>query len=200
MIYHFIDGLEDQTGVTKEELGTSCQWRFVQFKNINQELTRKGIVFIYGQSHEVILFMTGYLTLREGNRMETRYDLAIPNQEIRNIINTEHILQMFQKNVKNDGTDGPFIVHLHYKEAEMLNRSETLFTEYMGQTIKYQRHFCLQHSSGKKTLIKGILLGILSYKSTDWIVEKIQPGESGKGDSSDITIRSQILAQELLLK
>ena len=39
MIYHFIDGLEDQTGVTKEELEL-CQWWFGS-KNINQELTYK---------------------------------------------------------------------------------------------------------------------------------------------------------------
>ena len=45
--------------------------------------------------------MTGYLTQRgipDGNR----YNLAIPNREIRNII-TEHILSMFKDKVKNDG-------------------------------------------------------------------------------------------------
>ena len=40
MIYHFIDGLEDQTGVTKEELELLVNGGSVQ-KNINQELSRK---------------------------------------------------------------------------------------------------------------------------------------------------------------
>ena len=40
MIYHFIDGLEDQTGSNERRTGTSCQWWFGS-KNINQELTYK---------------------------------------------------------------------------------------------------------------------------------------------------------------
>ena len=88
MIYHFIDGLEDQTGVTKEELELLVNGGSVQ-KNINQELTYKEL---YSSMDNLwsTLFMTGYLTQR-GEPDGNRYDLAIPNQEIRNII-TEHIL------------------------------------------------------------------------------------------------------------
>lgn len=90
-IYHFIDGLEDQTGVTKEELELLVNGGSVQ-KNINQELTYKEL---YSSMDNLwsTLFMTGYLTQR-GEPVGNRYDLAIPNQEIRNII-TEHILQIW---------------------------------------------------------------------------------------------------------
>ena len=60
MIYHFIDGLEDQTGVTKEELELLVNGGSVQ-KNINQELTYKEL---YSSMDNLwsTLFMTGYLT------------------------------------------------------------------------------------------------------------------------------------------
>lgn len=45
--------------------------------------------------------MTGYLTSRS-NTDGNRYDLVIPNREIRNII-TEHILKLFKENIKQDG-------------------------------------------------------------------------------------------------
>ena len=177
MIYHFIDGLEDQTGVTKEELELLVNGGSVQ-KNINQELTYKEL---YSSMDNLwsTLFMTGYLTQR-GEPVGNRYDLAIPNQEIRNII-TEHILQMFQKNVKNDGTMADsFCSALEVGNAEQV---EALFTEYMRQTISIRDTF-VQHSR-KENFYQGILLGILSYKS-DWIVRSNR--ESGEG-FSDITIR-----------
>ena len=177
MIYHFIDGLEDQTGVTKEELELLVNGGSVQ-KNINQELTYKEL---YSSMDNLwsTLFMTGYLTQR-GEPVGNRYDLAIPNQEIRNII-TEHILQMFQKNVKNDGMMADsFCSALEVGNAEQV---EALFTEYMRQTISIRDTF-VQHSR-KENFYQGILLGILSYKS-DWIVRSNR--ESGEG-FSDITIR-----------
>ena len=177
MIYHFIDGLEDQTGVTKEELELLVNGGSVQ-KNINQELTYKEL---YSSMDNLwsTLFMTGYLTQR-GEPDGNRYDLAIPNQEIRNII-TEHILQMFKKNVKNDGTMvDSFCSALEAGNAEQV---ETLFTEYMRQTISIRDTFV--QSSRKENFYQGILLGILSYKS-NWIVRSNR--ESGDG-FSDITIR-----------
>ena len=47
------------------------------------------------------LFMTGYLTTR-GEPDGNRYNLVIPNREIRNII-TNHILKLFKENVAHDG-------------------------------------------------------------------------------------------------
>ncbi|OAD87149.1 hypothetical protein HMPREF2738_02951 [Clostridiales bacterium KLE1615] len=47
------------------------------------------------------LFMTGYLTQR-GKADGNRYNLVIPNREVRNII-TEHILVKFRQDIKKDG-------------------------------------------------------------------------------------------------
>ena len=46
--------------------------------------------------------MTGYLTKR-GEPDGNRYNLVVPNQEIRNII-TDHILKLFKEDVAKDGT------------------------------------------------------------------------------------------------
>lgn len=48
-----------------------------------------------------VLLTTGYLTQR-GNLDGKRYQLAIPNMEIRNIF-TEQIMSMFKENTKRDG-------------------------------------------------------------------------------------------------
>lgn len=45
--------------------------------------------------------MTGYLTQR-GKADGNRYNLVIPNREVRNII-TEHILVKFRQDIKKDG-------------------------------------------------------------------------------------------------
>ena len=47
--------------------------------------------------------MTGYLT-QKGLPDGDRYDLVIPNQEIRNIITTQ-LLSLFTETIKNDGKD-----------------------------------------------------------------------------------------------
>ena len=45
--------------------------------------------------------MTGYLT-QKGKEVDGRYCLAIPNQEIKNIV-TERILTLFRNDVRKDG-------------------------------------------------------------------------------------------------
>ena len=89
VIKHFVDSIYTGKEVTKSELERLVNGGEVQ-KNISQELTYKEL---YGSMDNIwsALFMTGYLTQRgepEGNR----YNLVIPNQEIRNII-TEHIMR-----------------------------------------------------------------------------------------------------------
>ena len=66
-------------------------------KEIKQNLTYKEL---YSSMENLwsALFMTGYLTQR-GKADGNRYNLAIPNREIRNII-TEHILILFKENVE----------------------------------------------------------------------------------------------------
>ena len=69
-------------------------------KEINFELTYKELYSSIDNLWST-LFMTGYLTQR-GEPSGNRYNLVIPNREIRNII-TNHILKMFKENVKDDG-------------------------------------------------------------------------------------------------
>ena len=85
--------------------------------------------------------MTGYLTQR-GETVGNRYDLAIPNQEIRNII-TEHIFANVPEKCKERWNDGRFI--LQRIEAGNAEQVEALFTEYMRQTISIRDTF-VQHS------------------------------------------------------
>ena len=89
-------------------------------KEIKQNLTYKEL---YSSMENLwsALFMTGYLTQR-GKADGNRYNLAIPNREIRNII-TEHILILFKENVEKDGNMlNDFCNALLYGEAEKWKR------------------------------------------------------------------------------
>lgn len=75
--------------------------------------------------------MTGYLTQR-GEPSGNRYNLVIPNREIRNII-TNHILKMFKENVKDDGkTVSDLCDALLNQNPEKV---ELIFTEYMKKRL-----------------------------------------------------------------
>ena len=81
--------------------------------------------------------MTGYLTQR-GEFSGNRYNLVIPNREIRNII-TNHILKMFKENVKDDGkTVSDLCDALLNQNPEKV---ESIFTEYMKKTISIRDTF-----------------------------------------------------------
>ena len=105
VISHFIESVNEPHKLTKMELEQLVNGGIVQ-KEINPELT-------YNELYSSIdnlwstLFMTGYLTQR-GEPDGDRYNLVIPNREIRNII-TSHILKMFKESIKDDGkTVGEF--------------------------------------------------------------------------------------------
>ena len=81
--------------------------------------------------------MTGYLTQR-GEPNGDRYNLVIPNREIRNII-TNHILKMFKESVKEDGkTVGEFCDALLKQNPEKV---ESIFTDYMKKNISIRDTF-----------------------------------------------------------
>lgn len=92
-IYHFIDGMGEQQKVTKAELELLVNGEAVQ-KEINQELTYKEL-YLSTENIWSTLFMTGYLTKR-GEPDGTRYNLVVPNQEIRSII-TGHMRTFLNK-------------------------------------------------------------------------------------------------------
>ncbi len=176
-IYHFIDGMGEQQKVTKAELELLVNGEAVQ-KEINQELTYKEL-YLSTENIWSTLFMTGYLTKR-GEPDGTRYNLVVPNQEIRNII-TDHILKLFKEDVAKDGTmASAFCEALLDGKADIL---EKLFTEYMSKTISIRDTFVRKPT--KENFYHGLLLGILSFKD-DWIITSNR--ESGDG-FSDIMIR-----------
>ena len=176
IIYHFIDGMGDKGQITRTELERLVNGNTVQ-KEISQELTYKEL---YDSIDNIwsTLFMTGYLTQR-GEPDGNRYELAIPNREIRNII-TEHILKRFRQSLSQDGTMlENFCNALQSGRAEEV---EKLLTAYMKRTVSVRDTFV--QKPAKENFYHGMLLGILGYKN-DWLVRSNR--EAGDG-FSDIMI------------
>lgn len=149
-------------------------------KEINQEITYKDL---YSSIDNLwsMLFMTGYLTYR-GEPDGNRYNLVIPNLEIRNIV-TEHILKEFKTNITQDGKSiNEFCNALRNGQAKIV---EKLFTEYMQKTISIRDTFV--RKSIKENFYHGLLLGVLSFKE-NWSV--FSNKESGNG-FSDIIIQTE---------
>lgn len=177
VISHFIDSMNEPHMLTKMELERLVNGGMVQ-KEVNQELTYKELYSSIDNLWST-LFMTGYLTQR-GEPDGNRYNLVIPNREIRNIM-TEHILKMFRDHIKNDGkTLNEFCEALLNRNSEKV---ETIFTEYMKKTISIRDTFVQKPT--KENFYHGLLLGILGFKE-NWSV--LSNRESGDG-FSDILIQ-----------
>ena len=128
-----------------------------------------------------LLFMTGYLTQR-GRVDARRYQLAIPNLEIRDIFQTQ-IMESFKENVKKDGTTlSQFCEALKSGEEKKV---ENIFTSYLKKTISIRDTFV--RKATKENFYHGILLGILGVKE-EWGVFSNQ--ETGEG-YSDILIETE---------
>ena len=177
VISHFIDSVGKPQKLTRMELDQLVNGGIVQ-KEINSELTYKELYSSIDNLWST-LFMTGYLTQR-GEFSGNRYNLVIPNREIRNII-TNHILKMFKENVKDDGkTVSDLCDALLNQNPEKV---ESIFTEYMKKTISIRDTFAQKPT--KENFYHGLLLGILGFKE-NWSV--ISNRESGDG-FGDILIR-----------
>ena len=177
VISHFIESVNEPHKLTKMELEQLVNGGIVQ-KEINPELTYKELYSSIDNLWST-LFMTGYLTQR-GEPNGDRYNLVIPNREIRNII-TNHILKMFKESIKKDGkTVGEFCDALLKQNPEKV---ESIFTDYMKKTISIRDTFVKKPT--KENFYHGLLLGILGFKE-NWSV--MSNRESGDG-FSDILIR-----------
>lgn len=177
VIGHFIDSINEPQKLTKMELERLVNGGMVQ-KEINAELTYKELYSSIDNLWST-LFMTGYLTQR-GEADGNRYNLVIPNMEIRNII-TSHVLKMFKESIKNDGkTVNAFCNALLNQKPETVGQ---LFTEYMKKTISIRDTFVQKPT--KENFYHGLLLGILGYKE-NWSVSSNR--ESGDG-FADILIQ-----------
>ena len=177
VISHFIESVNEPHKLTKMELEQLVNGGIVQ-KEINPELTYKELYSSIDNLWST-LFMTGYLTQR-GEPNGDRYNLVIPNREIRNII-TNHILKMFKESIKEDGkTVGEFCEALLKQNPEKV---ESIFTDYMRKTVSIRDTFVKKPT--KENFCHGLLLGILGFKE-NWSV--MSNRESGDG-FSDILIR-----------
>ena len=173
VISHFIDSVGKPQKLTRMELEQLVNGGIVQ-KEINSELTYKELYSSIDNLWST-LFMTGYLTQR-GESSGNRYNLVIPNREIRNII-TNHILKMFKENVKDDGkTVSDLCDELLNKNPEKV---ELIFTEYMKKTISIRDTFARKPT--KENFYHGLLLGILGFKE-NWSVMSNRESGDGFGD------------------
>ena len=173
VISHFIDSVGKPQKLTRMELEQLVNGGIVQ-KEINSELTYKELYSSIDNLWST-LFMTGYLTQRGGSS-GNRYNLVIPNREIRNII-TNHILKMFKENVKDDGkTVSDLCDALLNKNPEKV---ELIFTEYMKKTISIRDTFAQKPT--KENFYHGLLLGILGFKE-NWSVMSNRESGDGFGD------------------
>ena len=173
VISHFIDSVGKPQKLTRMELEQLVNGGIVQ-KEINSELTYKELYSSIDNLWST-LFMTGYLTQR-GEPSGNRYNLVIPNREIRNII-TNHILKMFKENVKDDGkTVSDLCDALLNQNPEKV---ELIFTEYMKKTISIRDTFAQKPT--KENFYHGLLLGILRFKE-NWSVMSNRESGDGFGD------------------
>ena len=173
VISHFIDSVGKPQKLTRMELEQLVNGGIVQ-KEINSELTYKELYSSIDNLWST-LFMTGYLPQR-GKPSGNRYNLVIPNREIRNII-TNHILKMFKVNVKDDGkTVSDLCDALLNQNPETV---ELIFTEYMKKTISIRDTFAQKPT--KENFYHGLLLGILGFKE-NWSVMSNRESGDGFGD------------------
>lgn len=148
-------------------------------KEIHQELTYKDMYASLDNLWSV-LFTTGYLTQRgkpEGNR----FQLAIPNMEIRNIFMAQ-IMDFFKENVpKNGDALKEFCEALKTGNAKSV---EKILSEYLRRTVSIRDTFVKKPM--KENFYHGFLLGILGFGDS-WSVSSNR--ESGDG-YSDILVET----------
>ncbi|XCP85612.1 AAA family ATPase [Roseburia hominis] len=181
IVRHFVEKAD--TGTMKREIERLIAGETV-LKEVRQELTYKEL---YDSVDNIwsVLFTTGYLTQR-GKVMGDRFELAIPNMEIRKIF-TRQIMELFKSNVQKDGkTLQVFCEALKKGDAKKV---EEQFTEYLKRTISIRDTFVKKPT--KENFYHGILLGILGFKDTWGVVSN---GEAGEGYSD---IRVEIDEEEI---
>lgn len=146
-------------------------------KEVHQELTYKELDKTIDHLWSV-LFMTGYLT-QCGKAKEKKYELVIPNYEIRQIF-VAQIREWFQENVKKDSSRlSDFCYAFTEGDAKKI---EELFNAYLKKTISIRD--TAVRKERKENFYHGILLGLLSHRE-DWVI--LSNAESGEG-YSDIQI------------
>jgi hypothetical protein len=128
-----------------------------------------------------VLFTTGYLT-QKGQRDEERYELVIPNREIRNLFVTQ-IKEWFKEtSTGNTAQIEKFCAAFPAGESDVI---EEMLDDYLWNSISI-RDTAVREPM-KENFYHGLLLGLLEYKQ-NWKVKS--NAESGEG-YSDILIETQ---------
>ena len=170
MVRRFIDKADTRTRDEIERLIAGDEI----VKEIHQELTYNELDSSIENLWSV-LFTTGYLTQR--GQEEKKYRLAIPNNEIRELLISQ-IREWFRDVSRKDGeTLNQFCEAFPEQNPEKI---EEIFSDYLWNTISIRD----TASSKKENFYHGILLGLLGYKS-NWLVKS--NAESGLG-YSDILV------------
>ena len=173
MVHRFIDKALPQTKKEIEELiaGSSI------IKELRQELTYNELDSSIDNLWSV-LFLTGYLTQR-GVADGRRYNMAIPNNEIRTLFITQ-IKEWFSENAYSDSaTINSFCEAFAKGDSQTI---EHLLGDYLWNTISI-RDTAVRRER-KENSYRGMLLGLLRYKES-WLV--MSNAETGEG-YSDILI------------
>lgn len=178
ILYHFIDSLGKEKQLTKLELERLVNGEIVQ-KEIKQNLTYKDLYTSIDNLWST-LFMTGYLTQR-GKSGENRYNLAVPNLEIRRIM-VDYIIALFKDKASENGETARKLCDAIRQERPY--EAEQIFTEYMQNVISVRDTFARKNI--RENFYHALFAGLLSYNS-EWSVELNR--ESGDG-FSDILIRT----------
>lgn len=167
MVRRFIDKALPQTKKEIEELiaGSSI------IKELRQELTYNELDSSIDNLWSV-LFLTGYLTQR-GVADGRRYNMAIPNNEIRNLFIMQ-IKEWFSENAYSDSaTINSFCEAFAKGDSQTI---EHLLGDYLWNTISI-RDTAVRRER-KENFYHGMLLGLLRYKES-WLV--MSNAETGEG-------------------
>ncbi|MCD8375390.1 MAG: ATP-binding protein [Oscillospiraceae bacterium] len=171
VVRHFIETVDN--GLTRGEIEALAAGETV-VKEIHEDLTYNRLYDSIDHLWSV-LFTTGYLTQR-GRPDGKKYQLAIPNREIRNIF-TEQIMCLFKENVAQDGALlNAFCAALQSGDAPEVEKH---LAAYLGKTVSIRDTFVQRPI--KENFYHGILLGILGYKS-GWYVKSNREAGDGYSD------------------
>lgn len=170
VVRHFIEKAD--SGRTRSEIEELIAGEIIT-KEIHEELTYNRL---YDSMDHIwsVLLTTGYLT-QNGEPDGKKYQLKIPNREIRNIF-TEQIVASFQEAVEKDG--GALRDFCDALKTGNAKKAEKLFTAYLSRTISIRDTFVRKEKKGN--FYHGIILSILGFKS-DWTVSS--NSETGDGYS-----------------
>ncbi|MDO5424716.1 MAG: AAA family ATPase [Eubacteriales bacterium] len=166
MVRRFLEKAQAQT---KQEIERLISGESI-VKPLNQELTYeeldKSIENLWS-----VLFTTGYLTARR-RVDENRFELAIPNKEIRNLFISQ-IQEWFQENAREDHSKlDKFCKAFPEAKADMI---QELLDEYLWNAISIRDTAVREER--KENFYHGLLLGLLQYEGSWRIKSNIESGE-----------------------